>query len=155
MGERMAPTAHLNPEPMQTAVVTATPEDVEAVFSLALELTTSFPVEELLFRASFHQIVSDDHALLLVATQGVEVVGYCLGFEHVTFFANGRVAWVEEIMVKSASRKRGVGRALMTAFESWAADRGAKLVALATRRAAQFYRALGYEESATYFRKLL
>ena len=29
------------------------------------------------------------------------------------------------------------------------------LVALATRRAAPFYRAAGYEESATYFRKVL
>jgi hypothetical protein len=28
-------------------------------------------------------------------------------------------------------------------------------VALATRRAAPFYRALGYEDSATYFRKVL
>ena len=29
------------------------------------------------------------------------------------------------------------------------------LIALATRRAAPFYRALGYEESAAYFRKVL
>ena len=43
----------------------------------------------------------------------------------------------------------------MTAFEKWSAGRGAKLVALATRRAAEFYRAMGYEESATYFRKLM
>jgi hypothetical protein len=43
----------------------------------------------------------------------------------------------------------------MEAFESWAKSRGAALVALATRRAAPFYLALGYEESASYFRKLL
>jgi hypothetical protein len=35
-----------------------------------------------------------------------------------------------------------------------AADGACLLVALATRRAAPFYRALGYEESATYFRKV-
>ena len=133
----------------------ATPEDIEAVFSLASELATSFEVEKRLFRASFHRILSDDHALLLVATEGAEVVGYCLGFEHDTFFANGRVAWVEELMVNSSRRKKGVGRLLMTAFEKWSAGRGAKLVALATRRAAEFYRAMGYEESATYFRKLI
>ena len=45
--------------------------------------------------------------------------------------------------------------ALMAEFERWATERGAALVALATRRAAPFYLALGYEESATYFRKLL
>jgi hypothetical protein len=43
----------------------------------------------------------------------------------------------------------------MNAFEAWAVTEGCALVALATRRAAPFYRALDYEESAAYFRKLL
>jgi GNAT superfamily N-acetyltransferase len=62
---------------------------------------------------------------------------------------------VEEVAVCSSLRGKGLGRALMTAFEEWATSRGCKLAALATGRAAGFYRALGYEESATYFRKLL
>lgn len=49
------------------------------------------------------------------------------------------------------------GRNLMAAFEEWAASSGvdARYLALATRRAAGFYRALGYEESASYFKKVL
>ena len=43
----------------------------------------------------------------------------------------------------------------MSAFEQWAAARDCALIALATRRAAPFYRALGFEESAVYFRKVL
>jgi hypothetical protein len=43
----------------------------------------------------------------------------------------------------------------MSAFESWAAGRDCVLVALATRRAAPFYEALGYTESAAYLRKVL
>lgn len=43
----------------------------------------------------------------------------------------------------------------MSAFGQWADASGCALIALATRRAAPFYRALGYEESATYFRKLM
>jgi hypothetical protein len=43
----------------------------------------------------------------------------------------------------------------MSAFERWAAGHGCTLVALATRRAAPFYRALGYEDSAAYLRKVL
>jgi hypothetical protein len=35
------------------------------------------------------------------------------------------------------------------------AERDCVLVALATRRAAPFYRALGYRESAAYLRKVL
>ena len=52
-------------------------------------------------------------------------------------------------------RRRGVGKVLMENFEEWSSKRGNRLVALATRRAASFYRSIGYEESATFFRKLL
>jgi GNAT superfamily N-acetyltransferase len=62
---------------------------------------------------------------------------------------------VEEIVVRGRERGQGAGAALMSAFERWAAAEGCALVALATRRAAAFYRAVGYEESAVYFRKLL
>ena len=133
----------------------ATPDDVDRIFSLASDLATSFDVEKRPFSDSFHRVLTDDHALLLVVEDNKEVVGYCLGFEHPTFFANGRVAWVEEMMVNSSRRRKGAGRSLMAAFERCSAARGAKLVALATRRAAEFYRAVGYEESATYFRKML
>jgi len=83
------------------------------------------------------------------------VIGYCLGFDHYAFYANGRVSWVEEIMVQEDRRKEGVGRDLMAAFKEWARSRGSRLVGLATRRAAPFYLALGYEDSAVFFRKLL
>jgi GNAT superfamily N-acetyltransferase len=48
-----------------------------------------------------------------------------------------------------------VGRALMAAAETWARHRGAAYIALATRRAAPFYQALAYDESATYFKRPL
>lgn len=129
--------------------------DHDAVFELVKRFATSFSAERAAFDASAARLPADPGGLVLVAELDGEVVGYCLGFVHDTFFANGPVAWVEEIMVAEAARRQGTGRVLMEAFEAWAAGRGARLVALATRRAAAFYTALGYEESATYFRKLL
>jgi GNAT superfamily N-acetyltransferase len=55
------------------------------------------------------------------AGAGENCVGYLLGFEHLTFYANGPVGWVEEIMVRPEQRGGGVGRALMAGFEQWAA----------------------------------
>jgi GNAT superfamily N-acetyltransferase len=133
----------------------AAPQDTEAVLALARDFATSFVVDPAAFGASFSTLIADSHACLLVAEQGERLVGYLLGFEHVTLYANGPVAWVEEITVSTQHRRRGVGRLLMHAFEGWAATRGARLVGLATRRAASFYQALGYAESASYFRKLL
>jgi GNAT superfamily N-acetyltransferase len=123
--------------------------------TLAQAFATSFVVEPGAFQQAFSAALVDAHTRLVIVEQEEQVIGYLLGFVHTTFYANGPVAWVEEITISAAYQRQGVGRLLMHDFEQWAAERGAKLVALATRRAAPFYQALGYQESATYFRKLL
>lgn len=133
----------------------ASAADSEAVARLAGDLAQSFPFSREMFDASYPALIAADHARVLVAVSGGQVIGYLLGFSHGTFYANGPVGWVEELFVLSPHRGDGVGRALMRAFERWAAARGCALVALATRRAAPFYLAIGYEESATYLRKTL
>ena len=133
----------------------ATPADTDALFELAQQLATSFRPQRNAFEQCLRELAADPSAWLAVAERDGIVLGYCLGFDHIAFYANGRVAWVEEIVVRPEWRRSGLGVRLMTAFEDWARSRGAKLVALATRRAAPFYTALGYEESAVYFRKLL
>jgi GNAT superfamily N-acetyltransferase len=138
----------------------ATADDAGAVAGLAEGLAQSFAFCRTSFDAHFPALLAAGHACLLVAVTGSdaardECVGYLLGFEHLTFYANGRVAWAEEVFVRGDLRGRGIGRALMTTFEQWAGERGCALVALATRRAAPFYRALGYQDSAAYLRKLL
>lgn len=129
--------------------------DSDRLFLLAKEFTTSFIVEPEPFNLALNEILSTPEALLLVACDDNLVIGYLLAFDHYTFFANGRVAWVEEIMVEAEYRRAKVGQSLMTHSETWAQSRGARLIALATRRASTFYKALKYEDSATYFRKLL
>jgi GNAT superfamily N-acetyltransferase len=122
---------------------------------LAGAFTTSFSVERSAFESSFAALLQSPDAFIAVASDSSRVVGYVLGFNHHTFYANGRVSWVEEIMVSDDVRRRGIGRQLMESFEQWAKSRQSKLIALATRRAALFYQSIGYDESATYFRRLL
>jgi GNAT superfamily N-acetyltransferase len=129
--------------------------DADGVGALAAELAQSFAFSPERFRVNYPALLATDGACLLLAVHGHERLGYLLGFRHLTFYANGPVAWVEEIVVRGHARRQGIGEALMSAFEQWAADRECALIALATRRAAPFYRALGYEESATYFRKIM
>jgi GNAT superfamily N-acetyltransferase len=132
----------------------ANQDDASALYGLAKDFATSFEVHETAFFPTLARVLADPNAYLAVA-EDEAIIGYILGFDHDTFFANGRVAWVEEITVREEHRRRGIGWRLMQAFEAWAQTRQARLVALATRRAAPFYRAIGYEESAIYFRKLL
>ncbi len=146
---------------IQVQVRPAEPGDAAAVAGLAAGLARSFEFSRAAFDASFPALVAAGDASLLVAVAGAAgpagpgCLGYLLGLRHLTFYANGPVAWVEEVYVRDDQRGQGVGRALMEAFERWAAGHGCALVALATRRAAPFYRALGYEDSAVYFRKVL
>jgi GNAT superfamily N-acetyltransferase len=133
----------------------AQPADGDALFELVEQFATSFKPERGAFDVCLRELASDPSAWLSVADCRSQIAGYCLGFDHFAFFANGRVAWVEEIMVRNVWRRQRIGAQLMTGFEGWARSRGAALIALATRRAAAFYTRLGYEESATYFRKLL
>jgi GNAT superfamily N-acetyltransferase len=131
------------------------PKDEKAVFALVRDFVTSFPVDQLSFSESFSQVLSSASMYLAVAQSSDAIIGYVLGTVHPTFYASGHVACVEEIMVKEGFRRKGAGRLLMKNFESWAKSRDCRLVALATRRAADFYKCLGYAESATYFRKVI
>lgn len=137
------------------AIRRATSADADQLFALVEQFATSFCPQREDFDLCIRELEGDPSAWLAVAECRGIIVGYCLGFDHFAFFANGRVAWVEEIMVRPAQRRQGIGAQLMAAFEDWARFRRARLVALATRRAAPFYMALGYEESAAYFRKRL
>ncbi len=143
----------------QLHIRSATAADAGTVARLAAELAQSFPFSRAAFDRSYPAVLAAEDACLLLATDRhtdpAAAVGYLLGFEHPAFFANGPVAWVEEVLVRPEYRRHGAGGALMSAFEQHAVDRGCRLVALATRRAAAFYRALGYQESAAYFRKVL
>ncbi len=131
----------------------AAAEDVDAVWPLARDLATSYEVDHDTYATILTRLVREPTVVLLVATDDGAVVGYLLGQRHATFHAGGPVIWVEEVMVAEARRGAGVGRALMEAVEERARASGAAYVALATRRAADFYTALGYRESATYFKK--
>ena len=130
-------------------------QDREAVFNLAKTFATSFVVEEGAFRLAFASILTDSSAYLAVSLDEIEgeIIGYVLAFSHQTFYTNGRVVWVEEITVAAHCRQQGIGKSLMHAVEGWAAQQDSPIVALATRRASDFYESIGYQASATYFRK--
>jgi GNAT superfamily N-acetyltransferase len=146
---------HVAVSESQVQIRHASTADADTVALLASELAQSFAFSREKFDQIYPELVTARDACLLLATDGGQCLGYLLGFRHLTFYANGPVAWVEEVLVRSEQRGRGTGRALMGEFERWAAGHGCALIALATRRAAPFYRALGYADSATYLRKVL
>lgn len=131
-------------------------DDADEVWPLARDFATSFAPERAAFDTTWPRLIDVPGTLLLVAeSSDGKVVGYLLGNTHLTFLANGRVAWVEERMVDETQRGTGIGRMLMEYAEQWARSEPAAYLALASRRAGAFYESLNYENSAVFFKKTL
>ena len=139
--------------PQERVVRRARAEDGTQVWPLVGDFAVSCEPEEEVFQRSFTELLARPGTLVLVAEEGMSVVGYLLASCHGTLFADGPVAWVEEQMVTRDTRGSGVGRALMAAAEHWARSVPCAYTALASRRAGAFYDAVGYDSSATYFPK--
>ena len=128
--------------------------DSEQLWPLVKDFAFSYRPERSAFERSFSALLDRSDTLVLVAESNAgAVIGYLLGSFHGTFFANGPVAWIEELMVSESVRRLGVASKLMSSAEEWARSLPTAYVALASRRAGDFYLKIGYEESATHFRK--
>jgi GNAT superfamily N-acetyltransferase len=130
--------------------------DADSVWILVQDFAGTFAPKQEPFDRTFRSLLQTPQTLILVAEQhDGSVVGYLLAHCRSTFLANGPAAWVEEVTVAEQVRRQGVGQALMTEAESWAREQGAAYISLASRRAGEFYRALAYEDAATFFKKSL
>jgi GNAT superfamily N-acetyltransferase len=130
--------------------------DREAFWPLLGALAITFEPERAAFDAAFAALLAEPDTLVLVArVPELGVVGYLVAYRQITLLANGPAVWVGELIVDDRVRRGGVGRALMARAEDWSREQGAAQVALATSRADDFYRALGYTDAAVYFRKKL
>ena len=130
----------------------ATPEDAEAVFEMLGDFATSYVPERAAFDRSYPAIVGRQEGALLVAEDDRGVVGYVLAADMPTLFANGPVTELLELYVKPSSRGQGIGRRLVGEAIRGASERGASEVTAPTRRARDFYLAMGFESTAEYFK---
>jgi GNAT superfamily N-acetyltransferase len=133
----------------------ATVADEFELFELVKGFPTPTPPSREIFAAALRFKLKDPDGFVAVAESDGRLVGYVAGDAHETFYAGGKVAWVDEILVIEDARRQGIGRALMAEFETWAENGRCRLIGLATRGAASFYAELGFETSAGYFKRYL
>lgn len=129
--------------------------DATSLFELVRAFPTPTPPDADAFARALRAKLDDPSSYLGVAEREGTLVGYVAGYAHPTFYAGGNTAWVDELLVDDSFRGQGIGRALMDAFEAWAAGLGCTLVSLATRGAGPFYQRLGYTSKAEYYKKYL
>jgi GNAT superfamily N-acetyltransferase len=130
----------------EVAIRGATPADLERLVRL-LEILFSIeadfrPDPERQRRGLALMLAEPERRVVLVAEREGAVVGMVTAQLVVSTAEGGPSALVEDMVVESAERGRGLGRRLLSAAEAWAAARGAtRLQLLADRENAP---ALGF-----------
>jgi GNAT superfamily N-acetyltransferase len=132
-------------------------EDIEALANLMSEL--GYPSSTPEMDGRFAEISADPSYDTLVAERDGKVVGM-VGLHVESYYEkDGPNARIMALVVGSEHRDREVGRALISAAEDWARQRGAKDIMLTTHKrrtgAHEFYRRMGYEATGYRFYKEL
>ncbi|NOZ11621.1 MAG: GNAT family N-acetyltransferase [Gammaproteobacteria bacterium] len=127
--------------------------DIDAVMQLHRELgwNPAFQADGTTLRQRLSLLIGEANALLLVAEQDKQVVGYIHG-EIITYllFA-GREMLISEVFVKEQFRGQGVGSELVAAMEQEAARQRCFRISVMNSREREsyhrnFYPSLGYNE---------
>lgn len=130
-------------------------QDADHVFALANELDESNEIDRAAFDEAYPALLADESSCAFVAAVGDQINGYACGYMHVALHANGRVAYLDEMVVSEELRHSGIGRQLVASFEAWAVEHGCNVAALAAESAGPFYESLGYAASGSHYRKPL
>ena len=131
--------------------------DAESVFELLRQFATSHPVRRSAFDRDYEQLLSMtyDGTDLLVAEEDGHIVGYALATRFLVLYAGGPVCELQELMVDPRHRNKGIGKRLVDAIVGRARAAGAVEVTVPTRRARDYYLALGFVETATFLKLAL
>jgi GNAT superfamily N-acetyltransferase len=138
----------------------ATPADEGEVLALYAELfeppgtrPVDFTIERA--RAGYRDYVADERSDVLLAVRGGRIVGLasvCVDIRSVRF---GLRCWLEDLVVTSAERGKGIGRALLQAAAAWARERSCTHLeldsGLARADAHRFYEASGMTRDGYVF----
>jgi GNAT superfamily N-acetyltransferase len=143
--------AHPEPELERPLIRPARPEDVPLLLELFVELADyeqladeMHATEELVERALFGERPA---AEALIAQHGAEVAGYALFYPTFSTFLAIQGIWLEDLYVRPAHRRGGVGRALLAAVAARVREHGGERLEWSALRwnelALGFYRGVG------------
>jgi GNAT superfamily N-acetyltransferase len=139
----------------------AAAEDFDSATRLLEELGRARVTDETreACRAMFERHLTDDRAAHLVSEEGGALVGFCsLHFRDRLNFTTPD-AWVPDLIVSEAARRRGAARALLAEAERLARERGCWQLTLESghqrHQAHRLYAAYEMADSGKQFTKFL
>lgn len=128
---------------------------MNALYDLSNQLSTKVIVDKSILENNIDTFINDGKHQILVAENNTSVVGYLSAYYHTAIYANGKVAYIDEIVVAKQHRGKRIGTQLLQEFERLAKSRNCVLISLASGGAKTFYEKMGYFSKAAYFKKYL
>ncbi len=108
---------------------------------------------------NFRRYVESEDGDVLVAVSGDEVIGLASVYVDIPSIRFGQRCWLEDLVVTSSQRSRGVGRLLLDAATGWARARDCTHLeldsGLARKDAHRFYEANGMTGDGLVFGKAI
>lgn len=110
---------------MTLQIMRATDQDSQEIASfLAIALPKHWRLPELPDPAQIRRVISHRGSILLIARQRETVVGLALGWYFPNTIGQGDTAMLDELLVDTNSRRRGIGTELVAAFARTARQLG-------------------------------
>ena len=107
-------------------------------------------------RIGFRTALEQADADVLLATDGERIVGLASVYADIQSIRYGKRCWLQDLVVTSEYRSRGVGRLLLTSATDWARERGCTHLELASGAgrtdAHRFYLREGMSQSFNFQR---
>jgi GNAT superfamily N-acetyltransferase len=147
--------------PMATALAVRPPRSQDAAALAELSGQLGYPATTEQLEARLAAVSGNDHAAVMVATDATDRP---IGWVHVELnrtLVAPLTAQIMGLVVDAEARSAGIGRELLRAAETWAAERGCQRVVVGTRvtreRAHRFYAREGYalQKTSHFFEKAL
>jgi len=131
--------------------------DIEALTLLMNELGYPTTLNEM--QGRFSKISDHPDYKTIIAIVNGQAVGMAGLAKGIFYEKNGNYLRVVALAVKQGSRNMGIGKALLTVAEGWAAEQGLETILIncgnreERRRAHQFYQEMGYVVKSSGFVK--
>ncbi len=141
---------------MEYIVRRAVAGDAESARCLVRDLVET-DINSELFRQYYEANLSSERNIYLVVTHGDDVVGFLSCHGQILLHHMGMVYEIQEMVVHSSHRSKGIGRMLLDALDSELAQTPYELIEVtsSTRRTAthRFYTANGFGQTHHKFTK--
>jgi len=135
-------------------------DEIPELVKLYDELMSGLVKNELQISQKIYQdVVDNDDYLVIVAKEDDVIIGTAMGVCCKTLaFAGKSFLVIEDVIVAESSKRKGVGRKLFEALDSFAAEKDCAYAILCSsafrEEAHAFYEKMGYTDNVKGFRKV-